>query len=43
MATWTSESFRNCFKDAVGWIFMVAVVVAFILLVIVNVSINNSI
>lgn len=33
MATW---SFRNCCKDAVGWVFMVSVVIAFTLLVIMN-------
>ena len=38
MAVWSGESFRNCCKDAVGWVFMVAVMVAFVLLVIMNVT-----
>ncbi len=37
MATWSGEYFRNCCKDLVGWIFMVGVIMAFILLVIMNV------
>lgn len=33
MATVDSKSVRNCLKDAVGWIFTVAVVLVFIVLV----------
>ena len=35
------KSWRDTCKTAVGWIFMVAVVVAFIFLVIMNVSLHS--
>lgn len=42
MAAWNGETVRNCFKDAVGWLFMVSVVLAFVLLVVMNVRLSDS-